>query len=150
MALSSPISTITTTLHCGNPAPQDNPYLQVAIPVVVEVIPETTPTVQQVKVVESVVYEGMKAVLQGLYNCSDMFLPLKTAAGGILTIINFVEVCVLMYNNTGSLYIIYPCTSDCLGKWEGTQRPYSKAGSYPFNCQKVSKTQWLACIKSPN
>ena len=41
----------------------------------------------------SVVYEGLKTVLQGLYDCSDMFLPLKAAAGGLLTIFKIVDVC---------------------------------------------------------
>jgi len=40
----------------------------------------------------SVVYEGLKTVLQGLYDCSDMFLPLKTAAGSLLTIFKIVDV----------------------------------------------------------
>ena len=40
----------------------------------------------------SVVYEGLKMVLQGLYDCSDMFLPLKTAAGSLLTIFKIVDV----------------------------------------------------------
>jgi len=41
----------------------------------------------------SVVYEGLKTVLQGLYDCSDMFLPLKAAAGGLLTIFKIIDVC---------------------------------------------------------
>ena len=40
----------------------------------------------------SVVYEGLKTVLQGLYDCSDIFLPLKTAAGSLLTIFKVVDV----------------------------------------------------------
>ena len=40
----------------------------------------------------SVVYEGLKTVLQGLYDCSDMFTPLKTATGGLLTIFKIVDV----------------------------------------------------------
>jgi len=43
--------------------------------------------------VGSVVYEGLKTVLQGLYDCSDMFLPLKTTAGSLLTIFKIVDVC---------------------------------------------------------
>ena len=42
--------------------------------------------------VGSVIYEGLKTVLQGLYDCSDMFLPLKAAAGGLLTIFKIVDV----------------------------------------------------------
>jgi len=85
-------------------APQDNAYLAIGgLPAVV-VDPETR--VQQAKAVGSVVYEGLKTVVEGLYDCSDIFLPLKTAAGGILTIIKFVEVCVLTYDNTDSLLIL--------------------------------------------
>ena len=40
----------------------------------------------------SVVYEGLKIALQGLYTCSDMFLPLKTAAGVLMAIIKVVDV----------------------------------------------------------
>ena len=40
----------------------------------------------------SVVYEGLKTVLQGLYDCSDVFLPLKTATGSLLTIFKIVDV----------------------------------------------------------
>ena len=40
----------------------------------------------------SVVYEGLKTALQGLYDFSDMFIPLKTAAGGLLTIFKIVDV----------------------------------------------------------
>ncbi|PPQ81031.1 hypothetical protein CVT25_014426 [Psilocybe cyanescens] len=79
----SPVST------SGSLASQDNDYLAIGgLPINV-VDPETR--VQQAKEVGNVVYEGLKIVVQGLYNCSDMFLHLKTAAGGILTIIKFVE-----------------------------------------------------------
>jgi len=42
--------------------------------------------------VGSVAYEGLKIALQGLYNCSDMFLPLKTVAGGLMAIVKIVDV----------------------------------------------------------
>ena len=78
-------------MHSENLSPQDNSYLAIGgLPAVV-VEPETR--VQQAKAVGSVVYEGLKTVVEGLYACSDMFLPLKTAAGGILTILKLVEVC---------------------------------------------------------
>ena len=97
IALSLVSTSTATSLNSGNLAPQNNAYLAIGgLPAVV-VDPETR--VQQAKAVGSVVYEGFKTVLKGLHDCSDMFLPLKTAAGGILTIIEFVEVCVLVYNN---------------------------------------------------
>jgi hypothetical protein len=95
----SPVSTSTaTSMPSGNIVPQDNDRQAIGgLPAVV-VDPETR--VQQANVVGSAIYEGFKTVVEGLYNCSDMFLPLKTAAGGILTVIKLVEVCVLVYNNT--------------------------------------------------
>jgi hypothetical protein len=96
----SPVSTSTATSMPSNIASQDN-YRQVigGLPAIV-VDPEAS--VQQANAVGSALYEGFKTVVEGLYNCSDMFLPLKTAAGGILTIIKLVEVCILVYNNTDS------------------------------------------------
>jgi len=49
-------------------------------------------TATQTQQIGSVAYEGLKTVLQGLYDCSDMLLPLKAASGGILTIIKIVDV----------------------------------------------------------
>ena len=89
---------ITWSAINGNLPPQDNPYLPIGG--LSDGVVESETRVQQAKAVGSVVYEGLKQVLKGLYDCSDMFLPLKTAAGGILTIIDFVEVCVSMYNRT--------------------------------------------------
>ena len=68
------------------------------------------PTTTVDPTVGSVVYEGLKTVLQGLYDCSDMFLPLKTTAGALLTIFRIVDVrgfeawfmnCYLMNNFCG-------------------------------------------------
>ena len=50
------------------------------------------PLQSQMQAVGSVAYEGLKTVLQGLYDCSDIFLPLKTAAGGLLTVIKMIDV----------------------------------------------------------
>ncbi|KAG5650910.1 hypothetical protein H0H81_010573 [Sphagnurus paluster] len=47
--------------------------------------------VQQMKATGSVIYEGLKLVLQGLYDCSDSFLPLKAATGAFLKVIDVVE-----------------------------------------------------------
>jgi hypothetical protein len=40
----------------------------------------------------STAYEGLKMAIQGIYDCSDIFLPLKTAAGVFLTISKVVDV----------------------------------------------------------
>ena len=40
----------------------------------------------------STTYEGLKTAIQGIYDCSDLFLPLKTAAGVFLTISKVVDV----------------------------------------------------------
>jgi hypothetical protein len=37
-------------------------------------------------------YEGLKTVIQGIYDCSGSFPPLKTAAGVFLTISKVVDV----------------------------------------------------------
>ena len=50
------------------------------------------PPLQSQRRVGSAAYEGLKTVLQGLYDCSDMFLPLKAAAGGLLTVIKIIDV----------------------------------------------------------
>ena len=96
---SPPVSTLTAmTTQSGNLAPQDNDYLAIGGPLPAVVDPETR--VQQAREVGSAVYKGTKIVLNGLYDCSDMFLPLKTVAGGILTFIELVEVSGSMYHNT--------------------------------------------------
>ena len=50
------------------------------------------PSQSQMQAAGSVVYEGLKTVLQGLYDCSDIFLPLKTTAGGLLAVIKIFDV----------------------------------------------------------
>ncbi|KAG5650912.1 hypothetical protein H0H81_010575, partial [Sphagnurus paluster] len=47
--------------------------------------------VQQMKATGSVLYEGLKLVLQGLNDCSDSFLPLKAVTGAFLNVIDVVE-----------------------------------------------------------
>ena len=47
---------------------------------------------QQMKEGGSTAYEGLKTAIQGIYDCSDIFLPLKTAAGVFLTISKVVDV----------------------------------------------------------
>lgn len=109
------ITLSAVNMQSGNLPPQDNPYLPIGRPS--DGVVEAKTGVGQAKVVGSVVYEGLKTVVKGLYDCSDIFLPLKTAAGGILTIINFVEVCVSMYNNTDSrVIIIYSRGSEGVGQ----------------------------------
>ncbi|KAJ6626160.1 WD40-repeat-containing domain protein [Mycena sp. CBHHK59/15] len=68
-----------------NSNPQDNPYAAIGGLPTTPFVPSTL--AQRAKAEGSVAYEGLKTVLQGLYYCSDMFLPLKTAAGGLLEII---------------------------------------------------------------
>ena len=112
IALSLVSTPTATSPNSGNPAPQNNPYLAISGPPAVGVDPKTTSRVQQARAVGSVVYEGFKTVLKGLYDCSDMFLPLKTAAGGILTIIEFVEVCLGLQQQSpiyGLFVRIRPC-----------------------------------------
>jgi hypothetical protein len=50
--------------------------------------------------VGSTAYAGLAVIIQGLYDCSDMFLPLKTAAGGFLAIYHTVEVRIIPVLNT--------------------------------------------------
>ena len=52
-------------------------------------LPTTGTQTQQIR---SAAYEGLKTVLDGLYDCSDMLLPLKAASGLMLTIIKIVDV----------------------------------------------------------
>ena len=40
----------------------------------------------------STAYEGLKTVIQGIYDCSDIFPPLQTTAGVLLTISKVVDV----------------------------------------------------------
>jgi hypothetical protein len=67
--------------------------------IALSLVSASTTTSKQAHSVGSTIYEGFKLVLEGLYDCSDMFLPLKAAAGGLLKFINVVEVCILVYNN---------------------------------------------------
>ena len=53
-------------------------------------VPQTF--VQKMKAEGSVAYEGLKAISQALYNCSDIFLPVKTAVGVFLEIDKVVDV----------------------------------------------------------
>ena len=87
--------------------------------------------------VGSVVYEGLKIVLQGLFDCSDMFLPLKTATGGLLTIFRIVDVrgfeawfmkCYLMNHFWGL---------DGVREQSGTRRYQGKASGHHGNRPEV-------------
>lgn len=62
---------------------------------------------QRMKEGGGVAYEGLKAVAQALYNCSDMFLPLKAAVGVFLEVTKVVDV----RWSTRSLCILY---SSCI------------------------------------
>lgn len=76
-------------------APQDNTYLEIGGAPAVVVNPKTSG--RKAKAARGVAYEGLKRVVDALYDCSDVFPPLKSAAAVFRTIIKFVEVCVLMY-----------------------------------------------------
>ena len=110
IALSLVSTSSATSLNSGNLSPQNNPYQATGgLPAVVD-DPKTR--AQQAKAVGSVVYEGLKRVLQGINDCSDMCPPLKTATGVFLTIIGIVEVCafgLLVYNDNNVLVRIRPC-----------------------------------------
>ncbi|KAG5653103.1 hypothetical protein H0H81_002328 [Sphagnurus paluster] len=69
--------------------PQDNHYTVIGGLSTALVAPGTT--VQQMEPMGSVIFEGLKLVLQGLYDCSDSFLPLKAATGAFLRVIDVVE-----------------------------------------------------------
>ena len=88
------------------------------------------PTTTVDPTVGSVVYEGLKIVMQGLFDCSDMFLPLKTTAGGLLTIFRIVDVrgfeawfmkCYLMNHF---------CGLDSVREQSGTRRSQGKASGH--------------------
>jgi hypothetical protein len=72
--------------------PSDNLNLQDNIYAAIGGLPITVVPATQTQQMGSVAYEGLKTVLQGLYDCSDMFLPLKAAAGVLLTIFRIVDV----------------------------------------------------------
>ena len=113
IALSLGSTSTATSPNSGDLSPQNNDYLAIGgLPAVVA-DPETR--VHQANAVGSVIYEGFKTVVEGIYDCSDIFLPLKTAAGVILKIIVFVEVSVLVDNNN-NLIVVYSCGSDRFGE----------------------------------
>ncbi|KAF7344134.1 Mycorrhiza-induced WD40-repeat domain protein [Mycena venus] len=70
--------------------PTDNPYLAAAT-LPSTALPGLLTRAQQVKEGAGTVFEGLKTVIKGLYDCSDMFLPLKTGAGVFLSICNVIE-----------------------------------------------------------
>jgi hypothetical protein len=91
IAASSVAASSATYVASGNNTPQANAYIAMSgLPTTV-VIPETL--AQRAKAEGSVAYEGLKVVLQGLSDCSGVFPPLKTAAAGLLTILNIANVC---------------------------------------------------------
>ncbi|KIM36379.1 hypothetical protein M413DRAFT_292435 [Hebeloma cylindrosporum] len=78
-ANSSALKTNGATSSAQAPPIVDNSYKAIA---------ETTvePTTMG-----SVAYEGLKTVLQGVFDCSDAFLPLKSVSGGLLAIFKIVD-----------------------------------------------------------
>ena len=53
----------------------------------------TLPISSATKECGSTAYEGLKTAIQGIYECSGIFPPLETTAGGLLTISKVVDVC---------------------------------------------------------
>jgi hypothetical protein len=101
-----------STVPSDNSNPQDNPYVAIgALPITMP-IPETR--VQRAKAAESVAYEGLKLVLEGLSECSAMCPPLKTAVGALLTFIKIVDVCGSCKAYFHKSFIIYSCDQGVL------------------------------------
>ncbi|KAJ7756105.1 hypothetical protein B0H14DRAFT_3166369 [Mycena olivaceomarginata] len=68
---------------------QDNPYAGIGgLPTT---LPGPLTLGQRTKEGGRTAYAGLTTIVQGLYDCSDMFLPLKTAAGVFLTIDKIVD-----------------------------------------------------------
>ena len=76
-------------------APQINPQ---GIEYTAILEPSTTPSgpltrEHRMKELGSTAYEGLKAAIQGIHDCSGIFPPLQTTAGVLLTISKVVDVC---------------------------------------------------------
>ena len=97
----------------------------------------------------SVVYEGLKTILQGLYDCSDVFLPLKAAAGGLLTIFKIVDV-------SGfemwfmAFFKMSSCQIEGIREQNGTRSSSGKASGHHDDCPELQETKWVTCSRSPN
>jgi hypothetical protein len=94
------------------------------------------PTTTVDPTVGSLVYEGLKAVLQGLFDCSDMFLPLKTATGGLLAVFKIVDVrgSDVWFTNC---YLMNYCVPDSVREQNGTRRSQGKASSHHGDCPEL-------------
>jgi hypothetical protein len=94
-------------------APQDIHYTAIGgLPTTV-VVPETA--FEKTKAMAATVYEGLKTVVEGLYSCSDMFLPLKAASGAFLKIIKTAEVSGPCTTRVHYSFIVCSCGPDCVG-----------------------------------
>jgi hypothetical protein len=71
---------------------------------------------QRMKEGGSTAYEGLKTAIQGIYDCSDMFLPLKTAAGVFLTISKVVDVRGSMCSTCKYVINVSFCVSESFGE----------------------------------
>ncbi|KAJ6543485.1 hypothetical protein B0H10DRAFT_2244444 [Mycena sp. CBHHK59/15] len=84
-----PVTSTAISLLSNNSNPQDNVYAAIGG------LPTTPPRPltlgQRMRKEGGTAYAGLTTIVQGLYDCSDMFLPLKTAAGGFLTIVKIVD-----------------------------------------------------------
>jgi hypothetical protein len=88
----TPLVTASPTIEVAskNNKPRDDCYAIIGGVPTDAVVPKTL--IQRAKAEGSVSYDGLKAVAQALHNCSDIFLPVKTAVGVFLEIDNFVDV----------------------------------------------------------
>jgi hypothetical protein len=83
----SPTNSVTSATQVN---PQGTEYTAI---VEISTTPSGPPTWEQrMKEGGSTAYEGLKMAIQGIYDCSGSFPPLKTAAGVFLTISNVVDV----------------------------------------------------------
>ena len=76
--------------------PSDDLNLQDNLYAAIGGLPTAVMPATQARKMGAVAYEGLKTVFQGLYDCSDLLLPLKAALGALLTISKIVDVHGLM------------------------------------------------------
>jgi hypothetical protein len=115
--------------------PSDNLNLQDNIYAAIGGLPITVVPASQTQQMGSVAYEGLKTVFQGLYDCSDMLLPLKAASGVLLTILKIVDV----RDSLSCSRIIqdYYCALEGFREQDRTRRPQIEANSHHRRCPEL-------------